>query len=145
MTNIIQPTGLLTAFFLSLTISCTPAGDSDTAAIPGKPIHSAQAGGLTVTIASQSEALKSGRNEVILAFTDASGKPADVSTPSLQLQMPAMGSMPAMSHSATVSRTGTGRYAAPVEISMAGQWEAVVTFEGPAGQARATMPVSVSQ
>lgn len=80
MTNIIQPTGLLTALFLSLTISCTPAGDSDTAAIPGKPIQSAQAGGLTVTIANQSGALKSGRNEVILTFADASGKPVDVST-----------------------------------------------------------------
>ena len=145
MTNMIQPTRLLTALLLSLTMSCTPAGDSGTAAVPGKPIQSAQAGGLTVTIASQSGVLKSGRNEVILAFTDASGKPVDVSTPSLQLHMPAMGSMPAMTHTATVSRTGTGQYAAPVEISMAGQWEAVVTFAGPAGQARAAMPVSVSQ
>ena len=143
--TMIQRTRFLAALFLSLTISCTRTGDSESAAMPGKTIHSAHAGGLTVTIASQSGALQSGRNALILTFTDPSGKPVEVGTPSLQMQMPAMGSMPAMSHTATVSRTSNGQYAAPVEVSMAGRWEAVVTFEGPAGQTKATMPVSVGQ
>ena len=110
--------------------------------IAGKVIKSGTIGSLTVTLASESGKLKSGDQELTLAFTDPSGKAVDVGSASLNFFMPAMGSMAAMNDAATLTTTGTpGVYKAKVKLSMAGDWQAQVAIEGPAGNSKVGLPV----
>ena len=86
--------------------------------------------------------LKSGDQEVTLAFTDAAGKPVDVGAASLNFHMPAMGSMAVMNDAATLTTTGTpGVYKGKVKLSMAGDWQAQIAIEGPAGNSKTSLPV----
>jgi len=56
--------------------------------------------------------------------------------------MPAMGSMSAMNSSATLTTTGTpGVYSGKVNIEMAGEWQAQITYEGAAGKGSFTLPL----
>src|SRR5438128_1654675 len=99
-----------------------------------KTIKSTTAGGLTVTLASDTGELKSGENDLLLSFADSSGKTVDVGAASLKFHMPAMGSMVEMNDVATLTTTDTpGKYRAKVNIEVAGTWEAMVNYEGPKG------------
>jgi hypothetical protein len=87
--------------------------------------------------------LKSGQQEVMLAFTDSSGKPVDVGAVSLNFHMPAMGSMVAMNDAVTLTTTATpGVYNGKVNVSMAGEWQGQLAFEGSAGTGKATFSVT---
>ena len=108
-----------------------------------KVIKSTKSGDTTVTISSSTGEIKSGENELTLIFTDASGKPADVSAASLKFRMPAMGAMAEMNDAATLLTTDTaGKFQAKVSIEVAGSWEAMITFQGPRGVEQATMSVT---
>jgi hypothetical protein len=107
-----------------------------------KVIKSTQAGNLTVTLSSSTGELKSGENDLILSFTDSSGKPVDVGAVSLKFHMPAMGSMAEMNDAATLTTTNTpGKYHAKVEIEVDGTWEASINYQGPQGTGQARMTV----
>lgn len=107
-----------------------------------KVIKSTQAGNLTVTLASPTGEIKSGDNDLMLSFTDASGKPVDVGAASLKFHMPAMGSMPEMNDVASLTTTNTpGKYRAKVNIEVDGTWEAIISYEGPQGTGQARMTV----
>ena len=110
----------------------------------GKTIRSAPAGnGLTATLSSADGTLKKGKQDFTLAFTDASGKHVDVGSVALNYQMAAMGSMGEMNNGATFRTTGTpGIYKGNVDIEMAGEWQAQVTYEGPAGKGSFSFPVN---
>ena len=116
------------------------AGNADS----GKMIKQAPAGNnLTATLASSDGVLRKGKQTLTLKFTDASGKPVDVGSASLNFHMPAMGTMAVMNNAAALTTTGTpGVYSGNVDIEMSGQWEAQVAYQGPAGTGKATMPVS---
>ena len=114
-----------------------------TAPAAGITIKSGPIGNLTVTLASDTGKLKNGSQDITVTFADASGKPVDVGAASLNFMMPAMGSMSQMNAVATLTTTGTpGAYKGKVKISMAGDWQAQIAIEGPAGSSKATLPVS---
>lgn len=112
--------------------------------IPGKVIKAGPAGNnLTATLSSTEGVLKKGQQEFYLAFTDSSGKPVDVGSVALNYRMAAMGSMAEMNNGATFTTSGTpGVYKGKVNIEMAGDWQAQITYEGPAGKGSFSIPVS---
>ena len=109
----------------------------------GKDIKSVAAGNLTVTLSSPSGQLKHGGDEFFLTFKDASGKPVDVGAVALTFHMPGMGTMPVMNDQATFTTTDTpGVYRGKAKIEMAGEWQAQITYEGPAGRGQTSFPVT---
>ena len=113
-------------------------------AAAGKTIKSGPAGNnLTATISNADGVLKKGQQEFTLTFTDASGKPVDVGAVAYTNHMAAMGSMAAMNNAATFTTTNTpGVYHGKINIEMAGDWQAQITYEGAAGKGSFTLPVA---
>ena len=109
----------------------------------GKPIATTTVNNLRATLSNSTGQLKSGQQDVMLAFTDSSGKAVDVGAVSLNLHMPAMGSMAAMNDPVTLTTTATpGIYNGKVNVSMAGEWQGQLAYEGPAGTGKATFSVT---
>ncbi|CAN5321084.1 hypothetical protein BH10ACI3_BH10ACI3_27490 [soil metagenome] len=136
--------GATTLFTLiTLTAACSSAGSGGGTSAPagGKTIVSGPAGNnLTATLANADGAMKKGNQELTLTFTDASGKPVDVGSAALNFRMPAMGGMSEMNSGATFTTTGTpGSYKGKVDLEMGGEWQAMVTYEGPAGKGAFTL------
>lgn len=118
------------------------AGNGNPAAT-GKVVGKATAGNLTVNLATESGVLKSGANDFTLSFTDASGKPVDVGAASVNFFMPAMGSMAAMNDAATLTTSATaGVYNGKVKLSMGGEWQVQIAFEGAAGKGKTSFPIT---
>ena len=108
-----------------------------------KEIKSGKVGAMTVTLANSDGVLRNGDQELNVIFKDASGKTVDVGSASLNFYMPAMGSMPVMNDPATLTTTSTpGVYRAKVKLEMAGEWQAQVAYEGPAGTGKGAFPVT---
>ncbi|MGH9932611.1 MAG: FixH family protein [Pyrinomonadaceae bacterium] len=109
-----------------------------------KIIKSGPAGNnLTVSLATSDGVLKHGNTEFTLSFTDSSGKPVDVGAVALTFHMPQMGTMQAMNDAATFTTTDTpGVYRGKANIEMAGEWQAQITYDGPAGRGQASFPVT---
>ncbi len=107
-----------------------------------KAIKSTQSGNLTITLASSDGQLKSGENDLLLSFTDASGNHVDVGAASLKFHMPAMGSMADMNDAASLTTTNTpGKYRAKVDIEVDGTWEAMINYQGPQGSGQVSLTV----
>lgn len=127
--------------FAALLAACSssPEGGST-----GKVVKSGPAGnGLTVSIATPDGVLKHGNSQFTLTFADSSGKPVDVGAVALTFHMPQMGTMQAMNNPATFTTTATpGVYSGKANIEMAGEWQARITYEGPAGRGEASFPVT---
>ena len=61
----------------------------------------------------------------------------------LNFRMPAMVSMSQMNNAATFTSTSVpGVYKGKVNIEMAGEWQAQISFEGSAGSGKTVIPVS---
>ena len=134
---------LLIATLGIFALACGSGSDAGTtAADTGKAIKSGTAGNnLTVTLASADGALRNGKNTLTLKFTDASGKPVDVGAASLNFHMPHGAT--SMNNPATLTTTSTpGVYSGTVSLEMGGEWQAQVTYQGPAGTGKATLPVT---
>ena len=129
------------AVFALLSFSCTSANNAGNA---GKPVKSGPAGNnLSVTLSSADGVLRKGDQTFTLTFADASGKPVDVGAVALNFFMPAMGSMAAMNSPAAFTTTATpGVYSGKANIEMTGEWQAQITYEGPAGKGKATLPIT---
>ena len=125
---------------LVIVAACTKSTNVST----GKPIATvAVNNNLTATLSNATGQLKTGDQEVTLAFTDSSAKPVDVGAVSLNFHMPAMGSMAAMNDAVTFTTTSTpGVYSGKVNIGMAGEWQGQLAYEGPAGTGKATFSVT---
>lgn len=138
--KIINLTVLFSIFILAAACGSSGASSDDR----GKVIKSAPIGnGLTVTLSNDTGKMKNGEQEFMLAFTDASGKLIDVGSVGLNYQMPAMGSMPVMNDGATFVATSTpGVYKGRVSLQMAGEWQAQISYEGPAGSGKTVIPVT---
>jgi len=109
----------------------------------GKTIKSGPVGSLNVSLANSDGVLKKGKQDLTVTFADASGKPVDVGSAAVNFFMPAMGSMSAMNNPATLTTTGTpGIYKANVDIEMVGEWQAQITFDGPAGKGKGSIAVT---
>lgn len=110
----------------------------------GKVIKSAPLNNLTVTLSNKDGVLKHGDEEVMLTFTDASGKPVEVGAVALTFGMQAMGAMAAMHDNASFTTTVTpGVYRGKVKIEMAGEWQATITYDGAAGRGQTSFPITV--
>jgi len=121
--------------------ACTKSTTSNVST--GKPIASVSVNNLTATVSTSTGQLKQGQQDVTLAFTDSAGKPVDVGAVSLNLHMPAMGGMAAMNDAVTLTTTGTaGVYSGKVNVSMGGEWQGQLAYEGPAGTGKATFSVT---
>ena len=126
--------------FLLFIAAC---GSKSSSVDTGKVIKSAPIGNLTVTLSSSSGQIKHGGDEFYVTFKDSSGKPVDTGAASLTFHMPQMGSMAQMNDHATLTTTDTpGVYRAKANIEMAGEWQAQVSFEGPAGKGQTSFSVT---
>ena len=145
MKKIILFTTFISLFGLIVLIAACSSGPQPTADNPiqGKVIKSGTINNLTVTLSNDTGKLKNGEQEFMLAFTDVSGKAIDIGAASLNFAMPAMGSMAAMNDAATLTTTGTpGVYKGKVKISMPGEWQAQISYEGSAGKGKTSIPVT---
>ena len=132
---------LATIGALALLVTAAACGASGGAG--DKEIKSGKVGALTVTLANSDGVLRNGDQELNVVFKDASGKTVDVGSASLNFYMPAMGSMPVMNDPATLTTTSTpGVYRGKVKLEMAGEWQAQVAYEGPAGTGKGAFPVT---
>jgi YtkA-like len=123
---------------LTFAIACGPRGDGST-----REIKSAPVGNLTVTLANSDGVLRHGAQEFTLTFKDAAGKPVAIGAAALTFHMPGMGTMAAMNNAATLTTTPTpGVYHGKANIEMAGEWQAQVAYEGPAGRGQGSFPVT---
>lgn len=100
---------------------------------------------LTVTLSNDTGKLKNGKQELMLAFTDASGKPVEIGAATLNFNMPAMGSMAEMNNAATLTTTGTpGQFKGTVNIEMAGEWIAQISYEGKSGKGKVSFTLTAN-
>lgn len=121
--------------------ACGPKSGSN---VPvGKTIKSVPVGNLTATLSSESGALKHGDQQVMLSFTDASGKLVDVGAVSLNFHMPQMAGMAEMNDGVTFTTTSSpGVYRGKVNIEVGGEWQAQLAYEGPAGKGKTTFSLT---
>ncbi len=138
---------LVISLLLSIAVFAAACGGTDTAgdsSATGKEIKSGTAGNnLTATLSSADGVLRKGKQTVMLKFADQSGKPVDVGAASLNFHMPAMGTMAVMNNAATLTTTGTpGVYSGSVDLEMSGEWQAQISYQGPAGNGKANIPVT---
>jgi len=128
------------AIFAAFALACGSGAGTSSA---GKTIKSGSVGNLTVTLSNPDGVLKKGKQDLSVTFADASGKPVDVGSASINFFMPAMGSMSAMNSPANLTTTGTpGVYKANTDIEMAGEWQAQVAFDGPTGKGKGSIAVT---
>ena len=128
---------------LALLLLVAACGSKSSSVDTGKVIKSAPIGNLTVTLSSSSGQIKHGGDEFYVTFKDSSGKPVDVGAAALTFHMPQMASMPVMNDAATLTTTDTpGVYRAKANIETAGEWQAQVSFEGPAGKGQTSFSVT---
>jgi YtkA-like protein len=138
MSKSILAFSLVTLLFL-----IAACGSKTTSVDTGKVIKSAPIGNLTVTLSSSSGQIKHGSDEFFITFKDSSGKPVDVGAAALTFHMPQMASMAAMNDPATLTTTDTpGVYRAKANIEVAGEWQAQVSYEGPAGKGQTSFSVT---
>ena len=132
---------LIVLMSVFLALACSSGGSG---ADSGKTIKSGTAGNnLTATIANSDGVLRKGKQTFTLTFSDASGKPVEVGSAAVNFHMPAMGTMAVMNNAAALSTTNTpGVYTGNVNLEMAGEWQAQITYEGPAGKGRANLPIT---
>lgn len=142
LTGFILLSGLV-VLFAACSTGSQPSAENP---IQGQVIKSGLVNGLTVTLSNETGKLKAGEQEVLVAFTDASGKPVDVGTvkaAALNFHMPAMGSMAAMNNSATLTTTAVpGVYKGKVKVEMPGEWQAQITYEGDKGNGKVSFPMT---
>jgi hypothetical protein len=134
---------ILAFSLLALLLFIAACGSKTSSVDTGKVIKSAPVGNLTVTMSSPSGQLKHGGDEFFVTFKDSSGKPVDVGAAALTFHMPQMASMPVMNDPATLTTTDTpGVYRATASVEMAGEWQAQVSYEGPAGKGQTSFSVT---
>jgi len=132
-------TVLLISTLAIFSIACDSRGANG-----GKTIKSGPVGNnLTATVSNADGVLRKGKQDFTLTFSDASGKPVDVGSVSVNFFMPAMGSMSAMNNPATFTTTSTpGVYSGKVDVEMTGDWQVQIAYEGPAGKGKATLSIT---
>ena len=134
---------ILAFSLLGLLLIVAACGSKASSVDTGKVIKSAPIGNLTVTLSSSSGQIKHGGDEFFVTFKDSSGKPVDVGAASLTFHMPQMASMPVMNNPTTFTTTDApGVYRGKATIEMAGEWQAQVAYEGPAGKGQTSFSVT---
>ena len=134
---------VLALTLLAVLMFVAACGSKSASVDAGKGIKTAPIGNLTVTLSSPSGQIKHGGDEFFVTFKDQSGKPVDVGAAALTFHMPQMASMAPMNDPATLTTTETpGVYRAKANIETAGEWQAQVSYEGPAGKGQTSFSVT---
>jgi hypothetical protein len=134
---------ILALSLLAVLVIVAACGSKASSVDTGKVIKSAPVGNLTVTLSSSTGQLKHGGDEFFVTFKDSSGKPVDVGAAALTFHMPQMASMAPMNDSTTFTTTDTpGIYRGKANIEVAGEWQAQVSYEGPAGKGQTSFSVT---
>ena len=142
--------GFISLFGSIILFAACGSGTQSNAGNPvqGKVIKSGTINNLTVTLSNDTGKLKNGEQEIMLAFTDATGKAVDagvVKAAALNFQMPAMGSMSEMNDSASLTTTSApGVFKGKVKISMPGEWQAQISYEGDKGSGKTSIPLTAN-
>ena len=127
---------------LFIVAACGSKTGSNQTGSNGKVIKTVPVGNLTASLSNDSGVLKHGNQELVLSFTDASGKLVDVGAMSLNFHMDQMGTMAAMNNPVTFTTTNTpGILRGKVNIESGGEWQAQLAYEGPAGKGKTTFSV----
>lgn len=135
--------GVALGVVLLITAACGSKTGTSGGIPTGKVIKAVPVGNLTATLSNDGGVLKHGNQDLMLSFTDASGKLVDVGAVSLNFHMPQMGSMAAMTDSVTFTTTNTpGVYRGKVNIEGGGEWQAQLAYEGQAGKGKTTFSVA---
>ena len=142
-----KKSGLAVVFALVLALvmvaACGSRTGSNVSVPSGKTIKSVTVGNLAATLSNSTGQLKPGNQEVMLTFTDSSGKPVDVGAVSLNFHMAQMGTMAEMNDMTAFTTTGTlGVYRGKVNLEVAGEWQGQLAYEGPAGSGKTTFTVT---
>jgi len=127
-----RPSGVAMAgLILVLAVS---AARCSRAEAPEIELQRVKSGALDVVLLSPRGALRHGKDTCVIEFRSApDGKLVDVGNVRVTANMPMPG-MP-MFGNVDVQRTDVpGRYAATVQLEMAGTWRMTIQWEGPAGQ-----------
>jgi hypothetical protein len=109
--------------------------------ITGEPIATRAVGELTISVYGN---LHNRQSEVLVRFVDANGQPKDVGEvrTNLAMNMPGM----VMNAGSDVTKTSTpGVYRAKLQPQMGGDWVLKLSWQGPAGEGQAEIPVNVKQ
>src|SRR5262245_28853975 len=132
---------LLVGATLLIGIACKPK--TDTSKPAGQVVKTVTVDNLTATLLTSDGQIKHGDQELTLAFNDTTGKAVDVGAVSLNFLLLAMGSMAPMNDAVRLTTTDTpGVYRGKVKIEMAGEWQAQLAYEGPAGKGKTTFSVT---
>jgi hypothetical protein len=109
----------------------------------GAPFATRTEGGLTVGLYHPEGGLRLAENDVLIEFRDAaSGAPVDVGRLrfALDMNMPGM----VMHSGGEISPAGgIGRYRAKIRPHMAGDWTALLSYDGPRGSGEIRLTVDV--
>jgi hypothetical protein len=129
---------------LVIAAACGSKTGSNESVPTGKVIKTVPVGNLTATLSNDTGVLKRGNQELMVSFTDASGKLVDVGAMSLNFHMDQMGTMAAMNDSVTFTTTDKpGVSRGKVNIEVGGEWQGQLAYEGPAGKGKTTFSVPV--
>jgi Cu(I)/Ag(I) efflux system membrane fusion protein len=102
-----------------------------------------QVGDLSVALQNAPDPPQSGENRLSATLTDASGKPVDGATLAFVWDMPAMGVMPEMKGTGTVTAQGSGGYLIAYPLAMNGDWYLTLAIEAP-GHARQEVKMKIA-
>jgi hypothetical protein len=127
------------ALLVLIALSSAACGQSGGAPEHATEVARARSGSLDVVLLASAAALGRGKETSTIEFRSASdGTLVDVGTVKANATMSMPGMAP-MSGAVSVEPTGTaGRFLATSDLSMAGQWQLTVEWDGPAGRAAAT-------
>jgi|SRR5438093_6149788 len=97
---------------------------------PLTPIQQQRAGDYIVSLLSETGTVKQRAGKLALEFRNASSnQPVNVTNVQVQANMQMAGMGPMLGNTSAPRQTGTGRFDFDVNLSMAGQWNFVVTFD----------------
>lgn len=109
-----------------------------------KPLHTATAQDVTVTVLSESGQWMAGVNSFVLEFASATAKqPLDVGRVTLNASMVMRGMAPMRMSAMITPDTAMGRYLSTISFPHAGVHDLTVAWDGPAGKNSASFSVAV--
>jgi len=137
--------GIVSVLVLSGTLGLawmTGTGSSPGGGIAaGEVVHSEQLGGMEVTLRHPSGVFRSGANRFGIEIVDVTtGEPVTASRVGMNLFMPAMGAMQAMSATADVEAAEAGQWSGTINLPVAGEWQVTLDIEGPEGGSEVRFP-----
>lgn len=109
-----------------------------------KTIQTHATKGLTISLLSEGEDLKQGKNDFIIEFkSESTQQPMDVGKVTVSSAMPMPGMAPMSAGVEVSSAEQTGRYRAQASFEMSGAWQFAIQWDGPAGQGSTQFLVNV--